>query len=629
MIDLPGGPPTTTRPESSNRSQPVAAGSAGVPQSEAVSARVVASQASRGADGKPVYELLLQARSTAATASATAPSTTAPPTETRTDAPLTRITPAAIEALRQGQSLLIRAEAGFALAQGARVQAIADPRQGLRVQQILPPQVAARVDQALKALVPQQQGLSPLFRVLEQLGASPELSRALPPRLQTQIQALLQQLPRPHQLQGAGQMQQAVRNSGLFREQRLQQAVREALQPATGRGQTAGGARESGGSASTGLAAMVRQLKAAISPGNTAPRETSGSTPGPGAPANWQQWLGADLKHQLQQLQKQLEQAPQSQRPAVAPDAAQRGGAEPALGRASTGTPDRAVTTGPNLPPTGPSPAGKGPASPGAGPAAEARPGAPPAGKGPGPQTGVNPQTGATTQTTERHGAAFVPAARPPGSAAYSNSASAPGPGPTPQPPGSGAPDPLLLPPLPGNIPLQPQGRARLPAGSDMADALVSVLLKQVKGALARINLHQLASQPRSQEPGAPPPLLSFELPILHQGQVQVFQFRIEQQEAEPEASQRQLGKRWVVQMAFDIEGLGPMLCQISMLGQNAGVTFWAKWEQTLQQTREHFAYLQEVLTDMGLRVDTLEGHLGIPPSEKAILHNQLVDIRT
>ena len=162
-----------------------------------------------------------------------------------------------------------------------------------------------------------------------------------------------------------------------------------------------------------------------------------------------------------------------------------------------------------------------------------------------------------------------------------------------------------------------------------MADALVSVLLKQVKGALSRITLHQLASQPRSPDPAAPQPLLSFELPVLHQGQVQVFQFVIEEQEARTEQDGNNTGKRWVVQMAFDIEGLGPMLCQISMLGRSASVAFWAEWENTLQHTRSHFEYLQNVLTDMGLRVEKLQGHLGMPKSEQAILRNQLVDIRT
>jgi hypothetical protein len=162
-----------------------------------------------------------------------------------------------------------------------------------------------------------------------------------------------------------------------------------------------------------------------------------------------------------------------------------------------------------------------------------------------------------------------------------------------------------------------------------MADAIVNILLKQVRGALARMTLHQLTSSAQKQDSNAQP-TLSFEIPFLHAGQVEMFQFKIEQEsQTEQERRDKSLTKRWQVQLGFDIEGLGPMFCQLSLAGNNMAVTFWAAWENTLAQTKAHFNFLEQALTDMGIHVEKMQGHLGIPENDRTGVRNQLVDIKT
>lgn len=617
MIDLPSGP----RPSGqTGASTPIAdirpADLARAQVSQTIAAVVLESKLQQQAETqqKPVYDILLKASATPSSNPPLSTSSTAqnqPPS-----VPLTQITTHTLSLLRQGQSVLIKTAAEFPLQPGAQLLATISPTRGVVLHQILPPQLAASINQALKQLVPQQQSMSPLFRNLELLTGSSQGARAgsLTPQIQGQLNALLQLLPRLEQLKTAAQVRSALTNSGLFLESRIQQALNAAT--ATSPGQIAKGEstesqlRNSNPPLSQGLKELTQRVKDAVT-SRTAVRPDNATQSGN---VDLQSILKGDLKQQLLGLQARLEQAQTTQK-AVATGAttpqAIPPGSDSISGPGGKGQ-DGKIVDGKVLAEQD---------SAGKNMAARSTDGKMPDGKASENYPPIRARNSAQQDS------AFVPRPAPNKSHAYSSSPS--GAGNYSDPNIKTAIETYLLPPLPGNIALQPQGRTRLAAQKDMADALVSVLLKQVKGALSRITLHQLASQPRSQEPGSPAPLLSFELPILYQGQVQIFQFLIEEEDSANEREEKQQAKRWVVQMAFDIEGLGPMLCQISLVGNSASVSFWAEWENTLQHTKDHFDYLQQVLTEMGLRVEKLQGHLGIPKSEQAILQNQLVDIRT
>lgn len=608
MIDLPpGARPSSQAGATSPAAEIRPAELARMQTSQAIEAVVLEStlRQQAGTAQKPVYEILLKASAalasnpplnTTATSSAVTPATPNP-------APLTQITPNSITLLRQGQSILIKTAAEFPLQPGAQLLATVSPTKGVVLHRILPPQLAATINQALKQLVPQQQSLSPLFRMVEQISAQP--ISGLPKAIQPQLSTLIQLLPKLEQLKTAEQLRNALNNSGLFLENKIQKALVQTVQ--------AKSATQS--PLSQSLKELTTLVKEAVNKRPLTVQDTSAK----GASVDLGPVLKYDIKQQLISLQARLETAQSNIQNAATsnlqPTNTPSGSG--ASGAAGITPPGTAVGTT----------AEKGEASAKSAPT----PGTPPNNQS---LTNKSERTADTyspprSGATNSHEAAFVPTRPAPNktqgySAVQSSSVIN-----TTYPLSKTSAETFLLPPLPGNITLQPQARAKLQAAGDMADALVSILLKQVKGALSRITLHQLASHTRNQDPTAPQPQLSFELPILHQNQVQIFQFLIEEREPDSDQNEKKQGKRWVVQMAFDIEGLGPMLCQISLVGHSASVSFWAEWENTLQHTRNHFDYLQKVLTEMGLKVEKLQGHLGIPKTEQAILQNQLVDIHT
>lgn len=622
MIDLPPGPRPTGQSGTISQSSQTSATTevravdlARQQISQVIAAVVLESklQQQAGTSQKPVYDILLQANAAPASNPPIAAGANA---STNLPAPLTQITPESINILRQGQTILIKTAADFPLQPGVQLLATISPGKGVVLHQILPPQLAATINQALKQLIPQQQSLSPLFRNLEQLAA--QTTPGLPKNLQAQLTSLLQLLPRLEQLKTAAQLRSAVNNSGLFLENKIHNALTQAIAKAQASPANKTEASTQGQSASLNqntlsqsLKELTNRVRAAVGQQQVSSEETATHK----TSLDLNQVAKADIKQQLGNLQAHLEKAQASQQsPATQTTQAPPTGPG---GAAQVGAKSAAINA------EGNSPLANSPATDKTtGKSAEQTVGSYPPARG---------------RNGSAQGGAFVPVNTDTGPAraapnkvqGYGAIQAATGGSANVDPTLKSTLETYLLPPLPGSIPLQPQARSKPTLGGDMADALVSILLKQVKGALSRITLHQLASQPRNQEPGSPAALLSFELPILHQGQVQIFQFLIEEEQSQADDAEKQLAKRWVVQMAFDIEGLGPMLCQISLVGHTASVSFWAEWENTLQHTKDHFDYLQQVLSDMGLRVEKLQGHLGIPQSEQAVLQNQLVDIRT
>lgn len=590
--------------------------------------------AAQPVSGQPVPGQSIPGQSVAQPATATATASTAVPASATTlpnsSTPLTSLTPDSLRALQSGQTLLVRTLAEFPLPVNTRLLVNASSQQGIRIQQmpVTESPVRAQFIALLKQWAPQQQGVQPLLaNVLNLLNTT--AINALPARVQATLQQLLQTLPRTDNIQQPGQMQAVVENSGLLLEAKLARLIAQ-LQKGTGdaadtvadkNAHVATGSTTSG-NALAGLARTVRETLQRLAP---EPRD-AGSAPALRLDgAKLETTVGQDLKLALQRLESALRDA-QGSAGKAAPET-MAGSADVSVPGAGKTLAGNAVVGGAALPVEGDGTDGN-PADTDA-----------PAGK-----TAATPAgTTSLTETPEqqlakllarntRHGAAGIPVTteRPAqhyalqhytvaakdlrSDAARITSA-----------------ETLLLPPLPGQLLVQAQPRSRASLkGDEMADAIVNILLKQVRGSLARMTLHQLTSAAHKQDSAAQP-TISFDIPFLHGGQVDVFQFRIEEEKnSAPEAGkEKQLGKRWQVQLGFDIEGLGPMFCQLSLVGSSMAVTFWAAWEQTLEQTRAHFSFLEQSLTGMGIHVEKMQGHLGMPENDRTGVRNQLVDIKT
>jgi hypothetical protein len=124
---------------------------------------------------------------------------------------------------------------------GATINVKVEVNEGVLVLRLLTPQSEASVtqetaQQALRQLLPKQQPLQPLFTQLARLavplsnGATPSAGNSLsaeikllPPQVRQAITSLLKQLPNNEKVATPEGLKQALHNSGMFFEHRLQQ----------------------------------------------------------------------------------------------------------------------------------------------------------------------------------------------------------------------------------------------------------------------------------------------------------------------------------------------------------------------------------------------------------------------
>lgn len=603
MIDIPSGSTPTSATTTTPTTSTVTATSAADVARAAVMAKLeavvqtVQARIDAGQPQKPAWDILLKLNPQA--------SQTAPEVDS--------LTPDLLRQLQAGQALLVRSRADLFLPVGTRLQVNVSVPQGVQIQSIqLPDPLPAQVLAQIKQWIPRQQPVQPLLSNVVNLLQTTQQRQltTLPPPVQAAIKALIQALANPAQVRDPGQLQKLVENSGLFSEGKLARALLQPQRSAEAPAPTGAAPARSDINAtarSEAPPAMTQQVKDWLSrikpaspPAAEAPRDSARPSAASAAPTTpgLQQLLQPDLKHALQALEKHL-QATQSA--ATAPAEAASKPAPATNLQADKG----GSASNPNPLPIRAAGDGTAPAK-GTDPATSARPGE--------STPATNVSVTASTTTKSPLGIQRYQSAAPQSTATSTGT--------------DAIPD--LIPPLPGQIVVQAQPRSRASLKQDdMADAIVKTLLAQVRGALARVTLHQLSSHSSRQDSGTPT-TLSFEIPFLHQQQVEVFQFRIEEERGhEGDKQERKQGKRWVVQMGFDIEGLGPMFCQLSMSGVSMAVQFWAAWEQTLSSTRAHFNFLEQALQGMGIRVEKIQAQLGMPEIDKTGVRNQLVDIKT
>ncbi|PIE42648.1 MAG: hypothetical protein CSA49_00095 [Gammaproteobacteria bacterium] len=192
----------------------------------------------------------------------------------------------------------------------------------------------------------------------------------------------------------------------------------------------------------------------------------------------------------------------------------------------------------------------------------------------------------------------------------------------------------LIHPPLPGGINVQAQAvRPQTGIKESLADALVSVLIKNTKEAISRLNLHQLSNltDTARQESATAQTSLSFELPVLSNTGLALFQFRIQEEENDNSntTDPADLKRKWVVHMGFDLEGLGAMYCQITLVGVSASVTFWAEEKATVNRSQQHLDELRGNLTNLGVTIKDMQCIEGSPPTDQSGIKQTLIDIET
>ncbi len=172
-----------------------------------------------------------------------------------------------------------------------------------------------------------------------------------------------------------------------------------------------------------------------------------------------------------------------------------------------------------------------------------------------------------------------------------------------------------LLPPLSESQP-QPQGRAApFPALLEPAKFLQG-LLQQVESSLARLQLNQLASQHTD---GDQRQVWMLELPVRRdQSTLDLLHLRIEREnESGSGRARRQQGGGWTVQVALDLDGLGPVQARIGLRNGQVSTAFQTEGEGTSELFRRHLDELRTQLEAAGLDVTAMSCQVGQtqPPS--------------
>ncbi|MDR9436738.1 MAG: flagellar hook-length control protein FliK [Thiohalophilus sp.] len=179
----------------------------------------------------------------------------------------------------------------------------------------------------------------------------------------------------------------------------------------------------------------------------------------------------------------------------------------------------------------------------------------------------------------------------------------------------SGAPRPQTPQPQPPQPPtLQ---------GLTSQDQGLGELLRQVEGGLGRMQLHQLHSLQAEQ---AGRPMWAMELPIRSQEGIDLFDLRIRQEESDEGDGDYQ--RPWNVSLAFDLEGLGPVRVNLTLIGQTVSARFQMQEEQTRSLFDNALDQLRSRLHGAGLDVGRLECANGIddPPPAHTVTGSSLLD---
>lgn len=138
-----------------------------------------------------------------------------------------------------------------------------------------------------------------------------------------------------------------------------------------------------------------------------------------------------------------------------------------------------------------------------------------------------------------------------------------------------------------------------------IAARLFAELHHQAEGALARIQLHQLASLP--QDENSHKQLWQFELPISHPEGHDEFLIQFEKETRPAEQAE----ERWSVTLNFNLAPTGPVCARLSLMADEISSHFTAELTDGVKRIEQLLPTLHEAFTKAGLKVGKLSACLG------------------
>jgi hypothetical protein len=153
------------------------------------------------------------------------------------------------------------------------------------------------------------------------------------------------------------------------------------------------------------------------------------------------------------------------------------------------------------------------------------------------------------------------------------------------------------------------QGELAAPQTGGTPPGALAALQRDVAGALARIQLNQLAALPTDRQPL---PAWALEVPVRDGGELRSLRLGIEP-EAQDGAANGE-ARRWSIWLSFEPGALGPVHCHLAVSGDKVSADFWAERAETAQLFSSHLTELEAGFTRDGLSAARLHCQAGIPP---------------
>lgn len=168
------------------------------------------------------------------------------------------------------------------------------------------------------------------------------------------------------------------------------------------------------------------------------------------------------------------------------------------------------------------------------------------------------------------------------------------------------------------------------------AELSAGELLKQIAGALNRIQFNQLNSLHQTQSATTDTMNVQtwmIDMPfIVAQDKTQTVQIKIEQYREKHKNKQRDndhLKRQWKVTLGFDFEAMGTMQIQVRCLNDKLSSTIWAERVDTLKLLNDEVPRFRQQLLSLGLEVETIECKRGRVSEKQNVISHNLVDIHT
>jgi hypothetical protein len=172
--------------------------------------------------------------------------------------------------------------------------------------------------------------------------------------------------------------------------------------------------------------------------------------------------------------------------------------------------------------------------------------------------------------------------------------------------------------PLPTSFPLPERFLQSLEGEGDLEH-----LLRLAAAAVSRLQSHQLSSleQTGVTDDGRLMSTWQLEIPMRNMQDIVPLQVKFQREEApEKEQPNERRDERepkqqlWRVDLAFDMEPLGPMQIQAQLIQGSLSSQLWAERPYTASLIESNLAGLRDRLLASGLNVGDLDCHLGTPP---------------